>query len=177
MTINTNYRKSGCSDAVFSKAYVIKGKDPKLWRKDDNGRTIKRDKLNSKTSRYAWNIDHIIPTTRCGSDDISNLQPLNRVDNIRYSNKLTEDKPNYNRREHHNAILYKNGKSIKNKKPKICIGDIIYARQSPIGNVWSYAKIIDIDTKNDKVIVYWLDSCYEDTLLYDSMYFDTNFII
>ena len=169
----TSYGKLDCSSAVWDKANKIPGKDPNIWRKDSMGVTIKFAYLSSKTSKYAWNIDHIIPKTRGGSDLLSNLQPLNRIDNIRFSNKLTRDKPNYCKREHFNMVLEQRGIAPKkDQSVTLKIGCILYARQSPTGYNWNRAQIIYANKKEDKVIVYWIDNKYEDDLPYDSILFD-----
>jgi hypothetical protein len=169
---NTNYGRCDCADSVWIKGIPIKGLDPKLWRLDTLGKKIKRDKLNSTKSKYAWNIDHIIPKTREGSDDLCNLQPLNRCDNIRFSNKLTTDKPGYNRRTHYDALLFKHGiKPSKSLNPKINKGDIVYARQTPLVKTWAFVEILDIDKKKDIVRVNWIDYNYEEELLYDASLF------
>lgn len=177
---NTNYGRPQCQDAVWLKATIIPGKNPNIYRKDVMGRTIMRNKLNSITSKYAWNIDHIIPKSRGGSDYISNLQPMNRADNIRFSNKLTQEKPNYNIKEHHAALLQKAGIVINNKnnkKPALYIGQVVYAKQTPLVCTWSFAKIIHINEQNDTVTVYWIDAGYNDILLYHASLFDTNFTL
>ena len=175
--INDNYGNPHCADAVWEKATIIPRKDPNVYRRDGMGKIIKRDKLNSVTSKYAWNIDHIIPTSKGGSHSINNLQPLNRKDNICFSNKLTEEKPNYKIKHHNNALLQKQGLVINNKKPKIYIGQVVYARQTPIIKTWSFAKIISINKQNETVTVFWIDAAYEDILYYNTSLFDTKFIL
>jgi hypothetical protein len=178
--INTNYRRPECQDEVWLKGTIIPGKNSDLYRKDVMGSTIMRNKLNSITSKYAWNIDHIIPKSRGGSDDISNLQPMNRADNIRFSNKLTQEKPNYNIKQHHDALLQKSGIVIdnkNNKKPQLYVGQVVYAKQTPVVRTWSFAKIIHINEQNDTVTVNWIDAGYNDILLYHSSLFDTNFTL
>ena len=174
---NTNYGGKDCPSAVWEKGIKIPGKNPTIFRKDGMGKTIKFDKLNSVTSKYSWNIDHIIPTTKCGSHNINNLQPLNRKDNICFSNKLTEKKPNYKIKDHNNALLKKHGLVINNKKPKIYIGQVVYARQTPIVMTWSFAKIISINKQNETVTVFWIDAAYEDILYYNASLFDTKFTL
>ena len=172
----TSYGRKDCAITVWSNAIKIPGKNPNIWRKDDMGIMIKFNDLNSVTSKYAWNIDHIIPITRGGSNHLDNLQPLNRKDNIRFSNKLTRDNPKYCKRIHHNLLLEKRG-IIKPKKDQsviLEIGSMVYARQSPTSYNWNLVKILYTNKKEDKVIVYWIDNKYEDDLLYDSLLFDTN---
>ncbi|BDV03587.1 MAG: hypothetical protein HPPSJP_3080 [Candidatus Hepatoplasma scabrum] len=60
--------------------------------KDQFNRTIKLDEYNKK-SKYGWNIDHVIPIARNGSDEIDNLQPLHWKSNLE-----KDDSPNYSKR-------------------------------------------------------------------------------
>jgi hypothetical protein len=49
---------------------------PDTWRKDDCGAWINRGQYGNRDSRYGWEIHHITPEAEGGTDDLSNLRPL-----------------------------------------------------------------------------------------------------
>ena len=74
---------------VWQKGLLIPGQDPTLWRYDDYYMVIKWSDYGDRSSVYGWEIDHCIPSSFGGADDISNLRPLNWFNNARYEGALS----------------------------------------------------------------------------------------
>lgn len=62
--------------AVWNKGHIIFGRDPTEWRKDDCGYIIRFSDYGERHSHYGWEIDHIVPTSRGGADELYNKRPL-----------------------------------------------------------------------------------------------------
>jgi hypothetical protein len=74
---------------VWEKAITDKENNPAIWRKDFAGAWIKKDQYG-KTSEYGWEIDHLKPSSKNGTDDISNLLPMHWENNRRKGNDYPE---------------------------------------------------------------------------------------
>ena len=76
-------------DKVWNKAKKIPGKNPNTSRKDPYGNTISKSSYG-KASAQGWDVDHIKPKSRGGSDAIRNLQALKASVNRSKGNSLVK---------------------------------------------------------------------------------------
>lgn len=63
-------------EEVWQLATVAPGQDLDRRRKDVCGAWIERGRHGDRTSRYGWEIDHVISPASGGSDELFNLRPL-----------------------------------------------------------------------------------------------------
>ena len=67
-------------EAVWNKASIQQNNDPNVFRKDYAGAWIRKVDYGKQT-KYGWEIDHLKPESKGGTDHISNLLPLHWENN------------------------------------------------------------------------------------------------
>lgn len=65
-----------------------------MWRQDFAGAWIRRDAYGTHT-QYGWEIDHLRPISKGGTNEIENLTVLHWRNNLRKKNNKWEYMPNY----------------------------------------------------------------------------------
>lgn len=70
-------------DAVWRKGHPIVGYDPASWRRDDYGSAMRYSDHGNRSSDFGWEMDHIVKKEHGGSDTLSNLRPLQWLNNVK----------------------------------------------------------------------------------------------
>ncbi len=89
MPAHAKYGGASTKDKVWSLASKVPNKDPNLYRKDPYGNEMYKHS-HGKATNMGWDIDHIKPQSRGGSDSIGNLQCLNASINRSKGNTLVK---------------------------------------------------------------------------------------
>ena len=82
--------KTSIVEAVWEKAHAVAGSNPEKFRKDVCGAMMVKSSFG-KDSQFGWEVDHILPISKGGKDDLQNLQPLHWKNNA----SKAEDHPNW----------------------------------------------------------------------------------
>jgi 5-methylcytosine-specific restriction endonuclease McrA len=68
-------------EIIWQKATKVENYEPNKWRKDFAGAWIQRSQFGIR-SEFGWEIDHIVPKSRGGSDEPGNLIPMHWRNNV-----------------------------------------------------------------------------------------------
>lgn len=80
---DADYREQQRIKDVWNKGIIKTGFDPDAWREDVLGNLIRFASHGNRGSQFGWEIDHIVPVASGGSDDLSNLRPLQWEANVK----------------------------------------------------------------------------------------------
>ena len=61
---------------VWNNGKIVEKFDPRQWRKDACAAWISRIEFGNRLSVFGWEVDHITPVETGGTDQNSNLRPL-----------------------------------------------------------------------------------------------------
>jgi len=75
MQTSTQYDHATLS-TIWNKGLAVQNYDANVFRRDVYGTWMRWDHYGRTSSQFGWEVDHIIPVARHGSDALSNLQPL-----------------------------------------------------------------------------------------------------
>ncbi len=76
-------------EKAWNNAKTIRGKDPDIYRQDPYGNTMCKTSYG-KASPMGWDVDHIKPVSRGGSDTTRNQQALSASVNRSKGNTLVK---------------------------------------------------------------------------------------
>jgi hypothetical protein len=69
--------------AIWGKGRIVRGHDPKIWRKDQCNAWIKKSEYGKRSSQFGWEIDKITTGQKGGEYTNSNCRPLQWQNNIK----------------------------------------------------------------------------------------------
>jgi len=76
---------------IWQQGRSVKGFDDKMFRKDACGAWIVWNKYGLSDNDYGWVVDHIVPVSMGGDDDMENLRPIHILNSI----SKRDDYPSY----------------------------------------------------------------------------------
>jgi hypothetical protein len=123
---------------------------------DFSGRKVKKNKYNVMGSEYGWDVDHILPLSKEGSNSISNQQIVNVLTNDEKNNRLTFEANGKIFQVRKNKVgLPTNNIPYNYTEKEYCIVEIAYENTLVKKNIVTTAMEV------------WFNEFGEDTFAYD----------
>ncbi len=120
-----NLQDEATIDYVWQKGLKVEGYNPELYRQDYSGAWIAKNAYGDKDSILGWEIDHVFPKARGGTNDEINLRPINWRNNI----SKGDDYPEYIA-----EIVSEDNKNVV--KPTRCtVGNALQAKLKDLYNL------------------------------------------
>lgn len=63
-------------EQIWKKAHKIKGQNSSVYRKDEFCMWIKYSEYGNHADALGWEVDYVVPKSEGGTNDISNLKPI-----------------------------------------------------------------------------------------------------
>ena len=80
--------KDKFKDILWKKLRIIPGYAPNEYRADYYGKMVRYSHYGDRNSPFGWEIDHIIPESLGGSNNLSNLRAINWFSNASHGGYL-----------------------------------------------------------------------------------------
>ena len=77
-----NLQEESTVDFVWQKGLTVEGYNPDLYRQDYSGAWISRSAYGDRDSILGWEIDHVYPLSKGGTNEDINLRPINWRNNL-----------------------------------------------------------------------------------------------
>lgn len=77
-----NLQDQATIDYIWEKGLKVEGYNPDLYRQDYSGAWISRKAYGDRESILGWEIDHVYPTSKGGTNEEVNLRPINWHNNL-----------------------------------------------------------------------------------------------
>jgi len=100
---------------IWNKGFTVENYDPAKYRKDTCGAWIMRDHHGDDNHDYGWEVDHILPVSKGGGDQLDNLRPLHHRNNASKGDGYP----------HYNAVVTSEGTLNVSKEKSMTVAESI----------------------------------------------------
>lgn len=97
-------------DAIWEKAVKQPNNNPDVFRKDYAEAWIRREDYGKRDKSYGWEIDHLKPLSKNGTNDLDNLYPVHWKNNEKKGDDYPKWQTAISSRDNQNVEEIKNWK-------------------------------------------------------------------